>query len=143
MFRKEKCIKNAKWKGAGLYCSKCGEPIAFRYIFDKEVRVVVFQAFKKYANEIKKREDHKEITEDGDVVGTVNFCEFNEFRDNIRQSTRELFSVSEDEGGICKDSEGEDAAGVDGVCTDDEVDDTYDEEIFAITKENITNDMEE
>ena len=105
--------------------------------------MVVFQAFKKYANEIKKREDHKEITEDGDVVGTVNFCEFNEFRDNIRQSTRELFSVSEDDGWICEDSESEDAAGINRVCTDDEVENTYGEEIIAITKENITNDMEE
>ena len=96
LFNREKCLKDAKWIGDTLYCRKCKEPIAIRYIFDDEVRVYTFKKYREFQREISKRKDTYSITEDGDCLGKISNGEFDNLIYDLRQSAAELLSVPED-----------------------------------------------
>lgn len=94
---KRKCVANAKWYDDGLYCSKCGKPIAFRYTFNGEVRFLVYQAFKKYTSEIKKHEDCRKVSKKEDVIRLVDFFKFDEGFGRAEQAAEESFLTVEGE----------------------------------------------
>lgn len=113
---KKLCLKNAKWRGDTLCCSKCGQAIAYRYIFDGKVRVYVCEGFRKYSNQIEEREDNQTITSVRDSLGDIHFDEFNEVVDDLRQATRELLFVQASPEWVPEDCESEDS---DGASEDD------------------------
>ena len=116
---RQRCLKNAKWIGDTLYCSKCKEPIAIRYIFDDEVRVYTFTRYQKYKREISERKDTNTITEDGDCLGRISNGEFNDLIYDLRQSASELLFVPEDGDGFCETGEGEESTGVGEVLSEE------------------------
>lgn len=104
-----KCIQNAEWDLDILYCKKCKEAIAKRYIFDGEVRVYIFPKYRQYTKQIKERKDNQEINGIRYSLENVDFSEFDDLINSIRQSERELYTVSEDTGWVSEDSESEDS----------------------------------
>lgn len=84
---RQRCLKNAKWIGDTLYCSKCKEPIAIRYIFDDELRVFVFLRYKKYKQEILELQSTQDFCDD---INGVSFVEMDEVIATIKDSISDM-----------------------------------------------------
>ena len=106
-----KCIENAKWTNHTLYCSKCKEPIAIRFMISDEIRLYTFGKYKRYERKIGEREDTKGNTKDGDYLGKLSYGEFEEIPNSIRQWKDDLFFASSYGDGISEDCESEDTSG--------------------------------
>ena len=120
LFNREKCLKDAEWIGDTLYCRKCKEPIASRYLFNEEVQVHPYERYQKYKREIDERKDTHTVANIGDYLGEVNFVDFDDFICDIRQLTSELLSVPEDGDGVCETGESEESTGTEEILTEED-----------------------
>ena len=91
--------------------------IALRYQIGEEVRVYTFQKFKARRQENEGREDTKRITEDGDLLGKIDFGEFDNLCRDFGQFEDSILPLQEDGQGLYEDSESEDSSAV--RCNDD------------------------
>ena len=72
------CLKFAEWKGGVLQCDKCKRMIALRYMIGDDIKLYIFPKFKKYKKEIEKRKDTFHIVDNDNILGKINFDEFND-----------------------------------------------------------------
>ena len=84
-FSPKQCIQNSSWTNDVLRCP-CGQELAVRYMINKEVRIFCYDRFKKYKQKILKREDTQKITSGSDVLGNLDYKEWDDLLCSIRQS---------------------------------------------------------
>lgn len=72
----KQCLDCAVWEGGVLRCSKCGQMIALRYKIGDDVGIYPLQKFKGSKDQIEKRGDTYSITSNADLIGFVDFEDF-------------------------------------------------------------------
>lgn len=91
---KIKCLSNAEWEGCSLRCKICKRELAFRYRINEEVIIYVCPEYDSFSRKIESREDNRQITGSGDLLGATDFREFEELLDNIKQRQDNILLVS-------------------------------------------------
>lgn len=91
---KIKCLSNAEWDGYSLRCTVCKREMAFRYRINEEVIIYVCPEYDSFSRKIESREDNRQITGSGDLLGATDFREFEELLDNIKQRQDNILLVS-------------------------------------------------
>lgn len=80
---KRKCVENARWSGGVMRCTECNEIVALRYMTNKNLVVYVYDKFKKFRQEIEQKKDTYYISSVTDLIGNVQYEEFDQLVDNI------------------------------------------------------------
>lgn len=94
-----------------LRCTKCGEIIAMRYVFENEVRIYVFKKFRKFKPKVKAFQEVCFDSKDGAKMDGVRFIDFDNILCDLELGTNYIFPMEEDAGGVREDWEGCDATG--------------------------------
>jgi len=97
----KQCLDCGVWEGGVLRCSKCGQMIALRYKIGDDVRIYPVQKFKGSKDKIENRGDTYSITSNTDLIGFVDFKDFDELYGRI---TRECDSESTDKDNLEQDT---------------------------------------
>ena len=84
------CRNHLEWRGNVLCCRRCGTVVATRYIFNNEVRIVVFNEHSDLKKVITERDDNTIIRGPDDIIGEVSFVEWEDF---IRDEVRKIQSI--------------------------------------------------
>ena len=90
---KIKCLSNAEWDGYSLRCTVCKREMAFRYRINEEVIIYVIPEYESFSRKIESREDNRQITGSGDLLGATDFREFEELLSDIQQRKDSIFSL--------------------------------------------------
>lgn len=85
-----RCRNKLEWQGNVLCCSKCGTVVATRYVYNNEVRIVVFTEHSDLKSAIAARDDNAIIRGPDDIIGEVTFEEWEDF---IREEVRKIQSI--------------------------------------------------
>ena len=80
----KKCLRNAIWRKNILQC-KCGRKLAIRYMIGDEVRILTYDKFSKYKQEILAREDTQKIARKSEGFGMLGNEEWEKILRDIRQ----------------------------------------------------------
>jgi len=97
----KQCLDCGVWEGGVLRCSKCGQMIAIRYKIGDDVRIYPLQRFKGSKDKIENRVDTYSITSSADLIGFVDFKDFDGLYDSV---TRKYDSESTGKDNLEKDT---------------------------------------
>ena len=112
----KRCRKNLVWRGNTLCCSQCGRAAGWRWLEDGGVAIYLCREFRDMRAEIDLRPDTHRIASSADVLGEINFKEFDDFIAEVRRRNQ----IAEIESAPCQEDE----------ITPDQEDERGDEDIY-------------